>query len=112
MSPSKNRVDKVLFEEIFKKGKTLKGKYFFLRFFLLKNNEKKFTLTVPSSVSKSAVKRNLLKRRGRHILNLNKDKIDDKTALIFIFNKESLEAKFKELEEDILFLINSLRNRK
>ena len=44
MSSSKNRVDKKLFEEIFKKGKTLKGKYFLLRFFPIDKNQKKNVL--------------------------------------------------------------------
>ena len=111
MSSSKNRVDKKLFEEIFKKGKTLKGKYFLLRFFPIDKNQKKSTFVVPSSVSKSAVRRNLLKRRGRYVLNLNKNKINSGLGMIFIFNKGSIEAKIQELKEDILFIISSVQQR-
>ncbi|TSD03170.1 MAG: hypothetical protein Athens071416_231 [Parcubacteria group bacterium Athens0714_16] len=105
MSPSKNRVDKKLFEEVFKKGKILKGKYFLLRFFRIGKDQKKFTFVVPSSVLKSAAKRNLFKRRGKYVLNLNKNKINSGIAMIFIFNKDSLKAKFEEIKEDILSLI-------
>lgn len=109
MPSSKNRVDKKLFEEVFKKGKTLKGKYFLLKFFFIEKNQKKFTFVVPSSVLKSAAKRNLFKRRGKYVLNSNKIKIRGGTVMIFIFNKDSLKVRFEELKEDILFLVGCVK---
>ena len=99
------------FEEIFKKGKTLKGKYFLLRFFPIDKNQKKFTFVVPSSVSKSAVRRNLLKRRGRYVLNLNKNKINSGLGMIFIFNKKFNRSEISRTKKDILFITSSVQQR-
>lgn len=107
MIPSKNKINKKLFDEVFKKGKIFNSRFFILKSFSIKEG-KKFTLVVPSSVSASAVKRNLLKRRGRYVINLNKDKIKEGRALIFLFKKESLNSKFEEIKKDILFLLEKL----
>ncbi|MFA5838719.1 MAG: ribonuclease P protein component [Candidatus Paceibacterota bacterium] len=107
MLSSKNRINKKLFDEVFKKGKVFNSKFFVLKHLLVKKG-KRFAFVVSSSVSGSAVKRNLLKRRGKYILDLNKDKIKEGTALIFLFKKESLNAEFKEIKKDILFLLDKL----
>lgn len=101
---SKNKINKKLFDKVFKNGKIFNSRFFILKSFSIKK-DKKFTFVVSSSISKSAVKRNLLKRRGRHVLNSNKDKIKEGTALIFLFKKESLNSKFEEIKKDMLFLL-------
>jgi len=64
----KHRVNKGLFDEIFKQGKVIHSPIFLFKF--IKNLENKgfFSFVVPKTVAKSAVKRNALRRKGYNTL--------------------------------------------
>jgi len=109
MLPKKNRINKKLFSEIFKNGKTIKGKACILKTSPCEKNQKKFAFVVPFSVSKNAAGRNLLRRRGKHIINTNKNNVPDGISIIFIFNKEASLLRYDDLKKDILLLLEKIR---
>ena len=84
MLSKENRINKKLFKEVF-----------------VNKKEKRFSFVVPSSVAKSAVKRNKLKRWGKFIINTQKDEIMNGLFLIFVFDKKAVSIKYKELKEEI-----------
>jgi len=67
----------------------------------------RFIISVSKKVSKKAVVRNTVKRRVRPILR----KINPKPALYLLIAKPGSEnIKGKELEEELIRLIRSIRN--
>ncbi len=64
MIPSSRKVDKTLFKTLVSKGKWVNSDHFNGRVLLLGGNYKsKISVVVPKKLEKSAVKRNVLKRR-------------------------------------------------
>jgi ribonuclease P protein component len=122
MLPKKNRANKKEFDLIFKNGKFVSSPNITLKY--IKNIENvgfssfKIAFVVPKTVSKKAVDRNLLKRRG---FNTLKDILKNKPlkiGAVFVFGKKSMEffggKKTKEsnpkekLKEELVFLINKI----
>ena len=115
----KNRVNKKLFELILQKGKFINSSNLSFKFFNDKNTSlPHLSFVVPKVITKSAVKRNFLRRRGYIILGKYLKDIPDSLAGIFFFNKNSLELfggrKNKEyngaqnLENEIKFILNKI----
>ncbi len=101
MLPSRNRLSKKEILEFLPKAKGLTGGFLFLK---MKQNEKqqlKVGVSVSKKISKSAVKRNFLRRSVYGFISQNKDKIKPAT-LFFIFNKIGNK---KEIENDIGLLM-------
>lgn len=120
MLPKKHRINKVLFEEIFKKGKTFPFKYLSLRIaslstpletgFLRNPSALKESLSLTGStpislfafvasqkVSKKSVIRNKLKKRARHIIKKLLPKIKSGLGAIIFFKSGSEKLTFHEL---------------
>ena len=122
MLPKKNRANKKEFDLIFKNGKFVSSPNLTLKY--IKNIENvgflsyKFAFVVPKTVSKKAVERNSLKRKGFSLLNDILKEKPLKIGAIFIFGKKSLEFfggnKRKDknprenLKKEILFLLNKI----
>jgi ribonuclease P protein component len=122
MLPKKNRANKKEFDLIFKNGKFVFSPNLTMKYVKNSENEDflscKFAFVVPKTVSKKAVERNSLKRRG---FNALRDILKEKTLkinAIFMFNKKSLDF-FKgnkkknynpteNLKKEVLFLLNKL----
>ena len=64
MLPKKNRVDTKTVEKIFKGGKTLFSTSFAFKYIKTPNKKPRVSVLSPKNIAKSAVKRNLLRRRG------------------------------------------------
>ena len=98
MLPKKNRADKKTVESIWKRGQVVNSTYFSFRFIPAKEISRKISFIVPKSVSKLAVKRNLLRRLGYKILEKHlKDLLPGITG-IFIFKKYQDDASILENE--------------
>ncbi|MFA5999660.1 MAG: ribonuclease P protein component [Candidatus Paceibacterota bacterium] len=119
MLPKKNRVDKKLFELVLQKGKFINSTNLSFKFFLDKNmNSPHLSFVVPKSVTKSAVKRNSLRRRGYLVLGKYKKDLPKSLAGIMFFGKKSEEVfsgrKSKEhdgiqnLENEIKYILNKI----
>jgi ribonuclease P protein component len=112
MLNKKLRVPKEVFQESFKKSKALSSDHILLRFYKPDrlNVDKlvfpsKFSMVVPKSVSKKAVIRNLIKRRGYSAIRANVKNIKKSYICIFSFKKGSDTATFSKIKEEITYLL-------
>ena len=92
MLPKKNRVDKKIIDQIFKKGRFYLSPHLTFKFISLKDGSNtQISFTAPKSVVKSAVKRNLLRRRGYNIIAKYIGSLPKGLKGVFIFSKNSFE---------------------
>jgi ribonuclease P protein component len=100
MLPKKNRTDKKTVENIFKQGKFMNSSYFSFKFIKSRESGKKISFVVPKSVSKLAVKRNSLRRKGYMAIRDQMPALPAGVKGIFIF---------KRYEDDIPKLKNEIK---
>ncbi|MBI5138848.1 MAG: ribonuclease P protein component [Candidatus Vogelbacteria bacterium] len=72
------------------------------------NEGSKFAFVVSSSVEKTAVGRNLIKRRARAIVARLLPNLKDGHTIMFIFKKPAVLATFDELKRDIEGVLTKL----
>ena len=118
MLPKKNRANKKIIAKIFKEGKSVFSDNLNLKY--LKNDfaDRKISFIAPKIVSKKAVGRNLLKRRGYAVLEKYFKKLPSGFSGVFIFGKKSLEIfggrknkkynSIQNLENEIKITLNKL----
>lgn len=97
----KNRADKKVVEKVFKEGKFINSSY--LTFKFLATNKfptPHISFIVPKNISKLAVKRNLLRRRGYTALKKYFTKFPPILG-VFIY---------KKYQDDVLILENEIKN--
>ncbi|MBI5140346.1 MAG: ribonuclease P protein component [Candidatus Vogelbacteria bacterium] len=68
-----------------------------------------FAFVVSAKTEKLAVNRNLLKRRGRHILRDIGKSIGHNVACVFFFKKGAVQLKFEELRWQIVLLLKKAK---
>ena len=85
-----------------KKGSVVSGHFFMFRYLIKPQLGVKMACVAPKSVAKNAVKRNKLRRRAYSVLR--KYPIKGGQG-IFFYKKEGVNADFKEINEDIGFLL-------
>ena len=102
MLPKKNRVDKKNIDLIFKKGNFLSSTNFTFKFILTKNSlQPRISFITPQNISKLAVKRNLLRRKGYSALKKYITQFPPGTLGVFIF---------KKYQDDILIIENEIKD--
>lgn len=104
MLPKQNRLRlKKDFERIFETGKWAGGDYISLKYAKKEADETRIGFMVGKKVSKSAVKRNVAKRRMREVvrLMLKNDQIKPNFDVIVIAKPEILGKSYQEIEADI-----------
>jgi len=94
------------FELFFKEGTKLKNNYFLI--YKIKNNEKRFCVSVPEKVSKLAVCRNRIKRKIYEVIRLNIEKISPGYYLIIVLSNIK-NFKLKEIEDKLIYLLNKFK---
>jgi ribonuclease P protein component len=107
MLPFKNRLKKEKeIEEVFKKGKSIKEGFFFLK--EVKNNltDSRFCFSIPGNVTKKAVVRNRLKRRMREVVRENLPKIKKGLDIVVIALPGSEKLDFKNIKKGLLKLFS------
>lgn len=100
MLPKKNRVDKKTIEKIFKKGKFVNSLNLTFKF-IKTNGERRISFITPKTISKKAVIRNSLRRRGYIILKKYFNKFPIGITGVFIF---------KKYQDDVLIIENEIKN--
>jgi ribonuclease P protein component len=102
MLPKKNRVSKKEVDLIFKQGKVISS--FCLSFKFILNNDSfipHISFIAPKSVTKLAVKRNLLRRLGYNVLGKYINQFPAGIMGVFLF---------KKYQDDVLILENEIKN--
>lgn len=91
MLPKVNRNNRKDIEQIFKSGRFVNSLNLTLKFKKISNNKKAISFITPKTVSKKAVVRNLLRRRGYAVLKKYFDEFPVGFMGVIIFNKKSAE---------------------
>lgn len=104
MLAQKNRVTKELFKKTGNQGVVLHSTLFSVRANSLTKEASKASFVVSGKVTKSAVTRNKLRRRGYEIIRELLPRFKP-TQLIFFFKKEALSASQSKLKEQILITL-------
>lgn len=86
------------FDRVFKKGRKVFHPLLGLRFFKNTLPTSRVVVVVGGKVSKSAVKRNRVRRRLRELIRVRLTQLAEPSDLIFIAKPEALKATFTELE--------------
>ncbi len=128
MLPKKNRADKKVIDTIFGSIKPVLHKVGFISSknitlkFVLNYDQKPFRVSfvVPKSIAKSAVKRNLLKRRGYKAFSNTSLPLPLGFCGVFVFGKKSLDVfggkinksnnPIHNLELEIKDILNKIRH--
>lgn len=104
------RKDKEI-KTVFKKGKSFYSKILGVKFLSNELENSRFAFVVSNKVSKKAVKRNLLKRRLRGIIQLNLAKIQGNYDVVIITRARVgiMDKKYQELEKDLLWVLKKIK---
>lgn len=108
MLPKKNRVSRALFATILKSGKVFHSNNISFRIVKTQKAVSKFSFVVSRKVSKSAVIRNLLRRRGYFVVQtaFEKEKMNASGILGAFFLKKGAEKlNFASFRDEIISLL-------
>jgi len=96
------------FESVFKKGKTLSGKYFFLK--VQKNDLQinRFGFIVGKKITNKAVLRNKIKRRLREVVKENLDRVKLGFDIVIVAKPEILDKNYQQIKNDLENLLQNL----
>ena len=106
MLNSQRRISQSSFPQILKEGRS-----FFTPNLSLRVSPKKergfsaFSFVISAKAVKTAVERNLLKRRGRHVIKKHLKLIKDGYFCAFFFKKDLLRFPFSAFEQEFLFVL-------
>lgn len=109
MLKKENRISSsILFKQIFTQGARKENKYF--RIIFKKNNLDcpRYGIIVSSRISKSAVQRNILKRKIRNILRDLTPTFYKGLDIVVITKQDSLKINFPKLKESLSELLLKL----
>ena len=101
MLSKKNRLDKKTVKKIFKESKFVGSPDLILKFVVIGGGKKQISFIVPKTVSKKAVIRNLLRRRGYIALKKYFNRFPAGFLGVFIFKKH---------QDNVLILENEIKN--
>lgn len=76
-----------------------------------KKDDLRIAFTVSTKVSKSAVKRNRLKRQMREVIRLllKEEKIQPGFLIVFMAKKEMLDQPYEKIEQSMVYLLKRVR---
>jgi ribonuclease P protein component len=105
MTPTKKLLEKVI-----KSGKTHNSPHISLKAIILSSlKTSMFSFVVSKRVAKHAVRRNLLKRRGRSVISSIKPNIKNGYIGVFFLKSGSSALLFKQLKEEIISLLKKAK---
>ena len=109
MLPKTQRVGKELFPKIFSGGRSFSSPHLSVRVLPPASDGgvgiNKFSFTVSKTVSKKAVQRNLLRRRGYSAIKKTVKETSPGFVCVFSFKKGSENLSYSEISEEIRFLL-------
>lgn len=119
MIPKKNRATQKIIDLVFKQGKFINSQNISLKFFLNRDSfVPRISFVVPKTLVKSAVKRNMLRRRGYSVISKYLNKLPPSFTGAFVLGKNSKdifgvrgvnkEQSFENLDKEISFIVDNL----
>jgi len=118
MLPKKNRADRKSVERIFKEGRYVNSNNLTLKFIQIESAYPQISFVVPKTVSKKAVIRNLLRRRGYAVLKPYLGVFPVGFTGVFLFGKKSkdifsgrknkIRNPIQNLENEIKIILSKL----
>ena len=119
MLSKKNRTNKKLVDKIFKEGRFINSPNLTFKFLKEESLCPKIAFIVPKNVSKKAVDRNLLRRRGYFVISKHLAHFPADFVGAFVFGKKSMDVfgvrknktrnPILDLENEIKIILNKLR---
>jgi ribonuclease P protein component len=107
MISKKNRVNKGLFDKIFKEGAFIHSPIFMFKYVKNPGNKGIFSFVVPKTVAKTAVKRNSLRRKGYNTLkNIG---IIDGISGVFFYKKGTSLSSLPEIRESVTMILKKFK---
>ena len=110
MLPKENRITKDKeFQKVYRKGEFFGTKL--IHFKYMRNNlpNTRVGFVIGKKVHKSAVRRNLLKRRMRAVFRLNLAKIKPGYDIAVIAKPGAIELDYEEIEKNLLFALKKIK---
>lgn len=105
MLKKQNRVNKHLFADVIKEGISYRSQNISLKTVKTPDTKPRFSVYVPKKELKSAVKRNLLRRRAQSALRKILPKAGLNFKVVILLKKRALTLPFSKLEDEIVFLL-------
>jgi len=103
MLNSERRISQSLFDQILKEGRSFHTERLSVRVCRKKDGGKSaFSFITPSKSFRTAVLRNFLKRRGRHVARKHLASLKEGYLAAFFLKKEMSSLPFPEFEQEIL----------
>uniref|UniRef100_A0A7C4M081 Ribonuclease P protein component n=1 Tax=candidate division CPR3 bacterium TaxID=2268181 RepID=A0A7C4M081_UNCC3 len=96
------------FDLLYQRGKSVNGKFFYLKYLpsrFVDKNFLKFGIIISTKISKKAVERNKKRRQLQEIIRLNADKLKGGFSILIIAKDSVLLADYNDIERDFLELI-------
>lgn len=105
------RISKTEFPAIVRTGRLYFSPRLQLRVLKLpiSTEQSRFAFVVPAKAVKTAVERNLLKRRSRHVIYKHLGEIKNGFLCVFFLKKEMANLKFPLFENEFIMLLNQAK---
>ena len=103
------RTQRGLFSNILKNGVSFHSILISIKVLENKDENSRFSFVVPKAISKSAVKRNLIRRRGYSIIKKHLKNIKNGYLYAFFVKKGAEKLKFTEFEDQIVGILKKMR---
>ena len=108
-SKAERITNKIIIQKLFDEGDKINSKNFDLRILSgFENNFNQILITVSKNKIKSAVKRNLIKRRIKESYRLNKKQLSNSGYSIAIIYVDNKILKFKQIEDFIQKILKNI----
>lgn len=99
--------DKKNFDEVFRRGKTVKSSFFFIRFIKNKLTHSRWAIAVPNKVAPKAVKRNYIKRLVQEALR-EKENFKKSIDAVVIALPSIVDKRLEEIKSEIKKTTNKI----
>ncbi len=105
MLPKDQRIDTKRFNEVIASGKNISAGAFYFK--TLNNDKSRFAVVVSKKVTKSAIRRHLIKRRVFHAIKENKDLFPVADYIVFA-TKDILEMDYKQITSLLRHILTTI----